>query len=104
MFLLYPKGWEALAGLYLRQTDVASVTPGGAWLAQGHRQDLIVLLLVGGGVGGRGAEEKSSSYEKKPRGRDGQTEPADRRAVSQAAGEGSSSAEPSAGKAVRGAW
>lgn len=59
MFLLYPKGWEALAGLYLRQTDVASVTPGGAWLAQGHRQDLIVLLLVGGGVGGRGAEEKS---------------------------------------------
>ena len=59
MFLLYPKGWEALAGLYLRQTDVASVTPGGTWLAQGHRQDLIVLLLVGGGVGGRGAEEKS---------------------------------------------
>lgn len=46
------------------------------------------------------AGEKSSSYDRKPRGRDGQTEPADRRAVSQATGEGSSSAEPNAGKAV----
>lgn len=50
------------------------------------------------GVGATG--EKSSSYERKPRGRDGQAEPADRRAVSQAAGEGSSSAEPNAGKAA----
>lgn len=78
------------------------MTPGGAWL-QGHRQDLIVLLRLAGRRGwGGGGEEKSQSYEKKPRGRDGQTEPANRRAVSQAAGEGSSLKEPSASKAVHG--
>ena len=85
MFLLNPRGWAPLADFYLCQTDMASMTPGGAWLAQGHGQDLVVLLLVrewGWGAAG----EKSSSYERKPRGRDGQTEPAERRAVSQAVG------------------
>lgn len=42
------------------------------------------------------------TYERKPRGREGQTEPADRRAAFQAAGEGSSSVELSAGRAVHG--
>lgn len=55
MFLLYAKGWKPLTGWYLCQTDMASVTPGGAWLAQGHGQDLVVLLLVRE-WGGRGEQ------------------------------------------------
>lgn len=43
----------------LRWTGLGSVTPGGAWFARGHRQELIVLLLVRGG----------KSSERQPRGR-----------------------------------
>lgn len=66
MFLLYFRGWAPLADFYLRQTDMASMTPGGAWLAQGHGQDLIVLLLVrewGWGQQGKRARAMTGSQE-----------------------------------------
>lgn len=63
MFLHYPKVWEPLTCLSLSWTDMGSVTPGSAWSAQGHGQELIVLLLVSEWSGGSSREELRGSQE-----------------------------------------
>ena len=78
---------------------MGSVTPGGAWVAQGHRQELIVLLLVT--EWGWGPQWRRPVRGSQEEGKDRQSQPTGGQPP-KAAGEGSSSVELSAGRAVRG--